>query len=87
MCHGVLDPEEAKRGIVEFYDGWCWVCGKCRKSLAGTLVDMTQSEDWGKQETLPYSKRSHKRTLQYLEREHHVVIAQIKGELDKSPKL
>ena len=82
LCLGDLEVKEDDRGIVEFLDGWFWICSKCRKALAGTLVDMTQSEDWGKQETIPYFKRSRKYWLKYLEQEHGVLIAQ-KSHIEK----
>lgn len=77
LCLGDLDSEEENRGIIEFYDGWFWICSKCRKVVADTLLDMTQSEDWGKQDAIPYHKRSRKRWLKYLEKEHQVIIADV----------
>lgn len=74
LCLGNMDPEEENRGIIEFYDGWFWICSKCRQIVAGTLLDMTQSEDWGTQEVIPYFKRSRKRWLKYLEEEHQIII-------------
>jgi hypothetical protein len=74
LCLGDMDLEEEDRGIVEFYDGWFWICSKCRKILSGSMLDMTQFEDWGTQEVIPYFKRSRKRWLRYLEEEHRIII-------------
>ena len=74
LCFGDIDPAEEDRGIIEFLDGWFWICSKCRKLVAGKLIDMTQSEDWGKQEVIPYHERSRKRWLNYLEEEHQIDI-------------
>jgi len=71
LCLGD-NPREEDRGIIEFYDGWFWICSKCRKLLAGTLLDVTQSSDWGTQTVIPYHKRSRKRWLKYLQEEHQI---------------
>jgi hypothetical protein len=74
LCLRDIDVKEEDRGIIEFTDGWFWICSKCRKLVEGKLIDKTQSDDWGRQEVIPYYKRSRKRWLKYLEEEHQIII-------------
>jgi len=74
ICLNNIDSQESDRGIIEFYDGWFWICSKCRELLKDKLLDMTQSDDWGKQEVIPYSKSSRKRWLQWLQKEHSITL-------------
>lgn len=71
LCRGDIDEKEDDRGIVEFMDGWFWICSKCRGIVGGKL-DMTQVDDWGKADIPPYYKRSRKYLLKYLEEEHQI---------------
>jgi len=73
LCRGDIDEKEEDRGIMEFMDGWFWICSKCRKIVGGTL-DMTQVEDLCTTDIPPYYKRSRKHWLKYLERKHQIKI-------------
>lgn len=74
LCCGNIDADEESRGIIEFMDGWFWICSKCRKVVGG-ILDMTQVDDWADTDIPPYYKRSRKSWLNYLEKELEIIIA------------
>ncbi len=77
LCLGDIDKQEEDRGIIEFMDGWFWICSKCRK-IVGDTLDLTQADNWYKTDIPPYYKRSRKYWLKYLEKEHQITIPTLK---------
>ncbi len=75
LCQGPLDSEEKERGIIEFMDGWFWICSKCRK-IVGRTFDQTQCKSIAEGEIPPYYKRSRKYWLKWLEEEYQITIKQ-----------
>lgn len=71
LCLGDIDADEESRGIIEFNDGWFWICSKCRL-VVGKTFDLTQIDDWGEGEIPPYLKRSRKCWLKWLEKEYQI---------------
>ena len=69
FCLGDLG-DESGRGIVEFTDGWFWICPACRQ-IVGKTLDQTQAVDYS-YDIPPFKMRSRKRWLKYLEGEHQI---------------
>jgi len=74
LCTHKLDDKEDKRGVVEFFDGWFWVCSKC-KAKVGKEFDCTQHTSYGEGTTVYGCKRSRKHNLKWLEKEHQITIS------------
>lgn len=71
LCQGHLDDKEENRGIIEFQDGWFWICSKCKK-VVGATFDQTQSEPWWDTVIPPYYAKSRGWWLKWFEREYHM---------------
>lgn len=63
-----------ERGIVEFWDGWFWICPNCKEPMAD--FDQTQYKPWYRAEEIRYSSRSRKYWLNYLDKEYGIKIAE-----------
>lgn len=66
----IRSVNQEDRGIIEFFDGWWWICPKCKKLMPG--FDQTQCEPWYHSDTIPYYRKSRKYWLAYLEREYNI---------------
>jgi len=73
LCRAILDDDKDRRGVVEFIDGWFWVCGECISKL-GKVFDCTQQADYGGHIVIRYFRRSRKFVLRYLKEEHQIII-------------
>jgi hypothetical protein len=73
LCQSHIDQDEEDRGIVEFIDGWYWICSECRKTV-GKVLDATQCKEFTEWAIPPYSKRSRKHWLGWLEKEYKIII-------------
>jgi len=75
LCGAILDVHDSERGVVEFMDGWFWVCGKCKEKL-GRTFDCTQHDDYGEGEVIRCYKRSRRYSLKWLKEEYQIEISQ-----------
>jgi len=73
LCLHKLDADKDKMGVVEFLDGYFWVCNKCMAKL-GESFDCRKQKDWGAHETIRYFRRSRKFVLAWLKQEYQVQI-------------
>lgn len=74
LCCTSLDVDKNKRGVIEFFDGWFWICSECKHKV-GKTFDCTRQKDYGDHDVIPYSKRSRKYSLRWLEKEYQITIA------------
>lgn len=75
LCRGNLDTNESERGVVEFYDGWFWICSICKLKV-GKDFDHAQKDDYGDCVVIPYFKRSRRYFLKWLKEECEIEIRQ-----------
>jgi len=73
LCGDILDSDKSERGVVQFADGWFWVCSSC-KGKVGKLFDASQSDEYAEADYIPYQKRSRKRNLRWLREEYQIDI-------------
>jgi len=73
LCGGVLDTDENERGVVQFTDGWFWVCSSC-KAKVGKVFDASQSDRYAEADYIPYLKRNRKHNLKWLKDEYEIDI-------------
>lgn len=73
LCSGILNTDENERGVVQFVDGWFWVCSSC-KAKVGNLFDASQSDNYAEAWYIPYHKRSRKRSQTWLKEEYQIEI-------------
>jgi hypothetical protein len=64
ICKGALDFDKNCWGIVEFTDGWYWICSSCRNAVG--IYDHTKHSSRDNVETIPYERRSRKRWWAWL---------------------
>jgi len=60
----------ADRGIIEFHDGFFWICPACRKKIPDS--DQTQHVPWARTPFPRYSRRSRRSWLQWFRDEYGV---------------
>lgn len=79
LCLRSLDgiPQE-ERGIIEFYNGWWWICPNCKRFMRE--FDQTQFEPWSQQTEIPYFRKSRKWWVAWLEKEYDIKIKRSEGE-------
>ena len=75
LCTRKLEDDENKRGVVEFLDGWFFICGRC-KAKVGKTFDLTENDDYGQGEAIRYFKRSRKHILKWLLEEYQINIGE-----------
>ena len=77
LCTGALDADKSKRGMVEFMDGWFWICNQCKNEV-GLDFDYTQystvDELSDNCTVIPYMKRGRKSALKWLKKEFGITI-------------
>lgn len=73
LCLSLLEKDKNDRGIVEFKDGWYWICSSCRK-VVGKIFDLTQCSDYAEWEVIRYSKRSRNHWVIWLSQNYEIDI-------------
>lgn len=76
LCRGDIQQVAlTARGAIEFYDGWFWICPKCR--LLVPTFDQTQCEPWSQSDIPPYRASSRKRWLRWFAEEFYIHIPEV----------
>ncbi len=69
----LADVEKADRGVVEFFDGWFWICPACRL-VVGDTFDQTQCLPWYHTQYPPYFQKSRRYWAKWFEDEYGMVF-------------
>ncbi len=73
LCRSSLDEVgNNERGVLEFHDGWFWICPICRGKIPD--CDQAEHEPWYLAKQPPYYARSRKQWLAWFQEKYGVTF-------------